>query len=191
MDHFLYRDGALHAEDIAIAEIAQAVGTPFYCYSTATLERHFSVLDQSLADAGLEDRLICYSVKANSNIAVIATLAKLGAGADIVSQGEMVRALKAGIEPSKIVFSGVGKTADEMHAALEAGILQFNVESLSEIDMLAEVAKGMGKRAQVALRVNPDIDAGTHEKISTGKAENKFGIAWEDAEAGFAHVQTL
>jgi diaminopimelate decarboxylase len=187
----LYRDGALHAEDIAIAEIAQAVGTPFYCYSTATLERHFSVLDQSLADAGLEDRLICYSVKANSNIAVIATLAKLGAGADIVSQGEMVRALKAGIEPSKIVFSGVGKTADEMHAALEAGILQFNVESLSEIDMLAEVAKGMGKRAQVALRVNPDIDAGTHEKISTGKAENKFGIAWEDAEAGFAHVQTL
>jgi diaminopimelate decarboxylase len=184
MDHFLYRDGALHAEDIAIAEIAQAVGTPFYCYSTATLERHFSVLDQSLADAGLEDRLICYSVKANSNIAVIATLAKLGAGADIVSQGEMVRALKAGIEPSKIVFSGVGKTADEMHAALEAGILQFNVESLSEIDMLAEVAKGMGKRAQVALRVNPDIDAGTHEKISTGKAENKFGIAWEDAEAG-------
>ena len=191
MDHFLYRDGALHAEDIAIAEIAQAVGTPFYCYSTATLERHFSVLDQSLADVGLEDRLICYSVKANSNIAVIATLAKLGAGADIVSQGEMVRALKAGIEPSKIVFSGVGKTADEMHAALEAGILQFNVESLSEIDMLAEVAKGMGKRAQVALRVNPDIDAGTHEKISTGKAENKFGIAWEDAEAGFAHVQTL
>lgn len=191
MDHFLYRDGALHAEDIAIAEIAQAVGTPFYCYSTATLERHFSVLDQSLADAGLEDRLICYSVKANSNIAVIATLAKLGAGADIVSQGEMVRALRAGIEPSKIVFSGVGKTADEMHAALEAGILQFNVESLSEIDMLAEVAKGMGKRAQVALRVNPDIDAGTHEKISTGKAENKFGIAWEDAEAGFAHVQTL
>ncbi len=191
MDHFLYRDGALHAEDIPIAEIAEAVGTPFYCYSTATLERHFSVLDKSLADAGLEDRLICYSVKANSNIAVIATLAKLGAGADIVSQGEMVRALKAGIDPSKIVFSGVGKTADEMHAALDAGILQFNVESLSEIDMLASVASRIGKVAQVALRVNPDIDAGTHEKISTGKAENKFGIAWEDAEAGFAHVQSL
>lgn len=191
MDHFTYQNGALHAEDVAIAEIAAAVGTPFYCYSTATLTRHFSVLDQALVKAGLDDRLICYSVKANSNIAVINTLAKLGAGADIVSQGEMLRALKAGIAPEKIVFSGVGKTADEMQAALQAGILQFNVESLSEIDMLAGVATAMGKTAQIALRVNPDVDAGTHEKISTGKAENKFGIAWEDAEAGFDHARAL
>jgi diaminopimelate decarboxylase len=191
MDHFLYRDGALHAEDVAIAEIAEAVGTPFYCYSTATLQRHFSVLDEALTGAGLSDRLICYSVKANSNLAVIATLANLGAGADIVSQGEMVRALKAGIEPQKIVFSGVGKTAEEMRAALEAGILQFNVESLAEIDLLADVANAMGKVAQIALRVNPDVDAGTHEKISTGRAEDKFGIAWDDAEAGFAHARDL
>ena len=191
MDHFTYRDGALYAEDVAIAEMAEAVGTPFYCYSTATLARHFNVLDAALTGAGLADRLICYSVKANSNIAVINQLAKLGAGADIVSQGEMLRALRAGIAPEKIVFSGVGKTADEMRVALQAGILQFNVESLSEIDMLAEVARGLGKTAEIALRVNPDVDAGTHEKISTGKAENKFGIAWDDAEAGFAHARAL
>lgn len=191
MDHFTYKDGALFAEDVAISEIAAAVGTPFYCYSTATLVRHFNVLDDALSGAGLSDRLICYSVKANSNIAVINQLAQLGAGADIVSQGEMLRALKAGIAPEKIVFSGVGKTADEMRAALEAGILQFNVESLSEIDMLAAIASSMGKTADIALRVNPDVDAGTHEKISTGKAENKFGIAWEDAEAGFAHARAL
>ena len=191
MDYFTYRDGALYAEDVALADIAAEVGTPFYCYSTATLERHFSVLDSALADAGLDDRLICYSVKANSNIAVIASLARLGAGADIVSQGEMLRALKAGIAPEKIVFSGVGKTAQEMRAALEAGILQFNVESLAEIDLLAEIAQSLNVTAQIALRVNPDVDAGTHEKISTGKAENKFGIAWEDAEAGFAHARAL
>ena len=191
MDHFTYKDGALFAEDVAISEIAEAVGTPFYCYSTATLTRHFSAMDEALVSAGLTDRLICYSVKANSNIAVINHLAKLGAGADIVSQGEMLRALKAGIAPEKIVFSGVGKTADEMRAALEAGILQFHVESLSEIDMLASIASSMGKTADIALRVNPDVDAGTHEKISTGKAENKFGIAWEDAEAGFAHARAL
>lgn len=191
MDHFTYKDGALYAEDVAIAEIAEAVGTPFYCYSSATLTRHFTAMDEALVAAGLEQRLICYSVKANSNIAVINHLAKLGAGADIVSQGEMVRALQAGIAPEKIVFSGVGKTAEEMRAALDAGILQFNVESLSEIDMLAALASSMGKTAQIALRVNPDVDAGTHEKISTGKAENKFGIAWEDAEAGFAHARAL
>lgn len=191
MDHFTYQDGALHAEEVAITDIAEAVGTPFYCYSTATLTRHFQVLDEALADAGLADRLICYSVKANSNLAVINTLAQLGAGADIVSQGEMLRALKAGIAPEKIVFSGVGKTADEMRAALQAGILQFNVESLAEIDLLAEIAQSLGKTAHIALRVNPDVDAGTHEKISTGKAENKFGIAWEDAEAGFAHARAL
>ena len=191
MDHFTFRDGALHAEDCAIADIAEAVGTPFYCYSSATLRHHFTVLDEALTGAGLSQRLICYSVKANSNLAVIATLAKLGAGADIVSQGELMRALEAGIPAEKIVFSGVGKTADEMRAALAVGILQFNVESLAEIDTLAAIARDMGKTAHIALRVNPDVDAGTHEKISTGKAENKFGIAWEDAEAGFAHARAL
>ncbi len=191
MDHFTYRDGSLYAEDLPLAEIAASVGTPFYCYSSATLQHHYAVLDTALEQAGLAERLICYSVKANSNLAVIATLAKLGAGADIVSQGELVRALKAGVAPEKIVFSGVGKTAEEMCAALEAGILQFNVESLAEIDTLAMVARAMEKTAQIALRVNPDIDARTHEKISTGKAEDKFGIAWEDAQSGFAHARDL
>ena len=149
------------------------------------------MLDTALADAGLAERLICYSVKANSNLAVIATLAQMGAGADIVSQGELRRALQAGVPPEKIVFSGVGKTAEEMRAALEAGILQFNVESLSEIDLLAETASALGKTAEIALRVNPDIEAGTHKKISTGTAETKFGIAWEEAEAGFAHARAL
>jgi diaminopimelate decarboxylase len=144
-----------------------------------------------LAEAGLSERLICYSVKANSNLAVIATLAQLGAGADIVSQGELRRALEAGVPAEKIVFSGVGKTAEEMRAALAVGILQFNVESLSEIDLLADTATAMGKTAHIALRVNPDIDAGTHEKISTGKAENKFGIAWEEARTAFAHAEAL
>jgi len=190
MDFFAYRDGALYAENVAVADIAEAVGTPFFCYSRATLEHHYHVLDTALRDAGLTDTLICYSVKANSNLAVINTLARLGSGADIVSQGELVRAQRAGITAEKIVFSGVGKTAEEMRAALAAGIAQFNVESLSEIDMLDNVARAMGKTAKVALRVNPDIDAGTHEKISTGKAENKFGIAWEDAEAAYAHAAT-
>ncbi|MBL6641425.1 MAG: diaminopimelate decarboxylase [PS1 clade bacterium] len=191
MDEFTYRDGTLHAEHMPIAELAEAVGTPFYCYSAATLRHHYNVLDNALSEAGLAERLICYSVKANSNLAVIATLAQLGAGADIVSEGELRRALEAGVPAEKIVFSGVGKTANEMRAALAVGILQFNVESLSEIDLLAETASEMGKTAQVALRVNPDIDAGGHEKISTGKAENKFGIAWEDAERGFAHARAL
>ena len=191
MDDFTYRQGALHAEHMPIAALAEAVGTPFYCYSAATLRHHYNVLDTALAEAGLADRLICYSVKANSNLAVIATLAQLGAGADIVSQGELRRALEAGVPAEKIVFSGVGKTAEEMRAALSVGILQFNVESLSEIDLLAETASAMGKTAEIALRVNPDIDAGGHEKISTGKAENKFGIAWEDAETGFAHARAL
>lgn len=191
MDYFTYRDGLLHAENLPLTQIADAVGTPFYCYSAATLTHHFNVLDRALADAGLDDRLICYSVKANSNLAIIATLANLGAGADIVSQGELLRALEAGVPAERIVFSGVGKTADEMRAALNVGILQFNVESLSEIDMLAGLAAGMGKTAEIALRVNPDIDAGTHEKISTGKADNKFGIAWEDAQAGFDHARAL
>ncbi len=191
MDHFNAKDGRLTAEQVDIAALAEQVGTPFYCYSAATLRHHYQILDAALEDAGLAQRLICYSVKANSNLAVIATLAQQGAGADIVSEGELLRALEAGIAPEKIVFSGVGKTAQEMQAALKAGILQFNVESLSEIDLLAETASHMGKTAQIALRVNPDIDAGTHEKISTGKAENKFGIAWEDAKAGFDHAASL
>lgn len=191
MDEFGYHDGALHAEQVSIEALAETVGTPFYCYSAATLRHHYHVLDTALADAGLAERLICYSVKANSNLAVIATLAQMGAGADIVSQGELRRALQAGVPPEKIVFSGVGKTAEEMRAALEAGILQFNVESLSEIDLLAETAGALGKTAEIALRVNPDIEAGTHKKISTGTAETKFGIAWEEAEAGFAHARAL
>ena len=181
MDHFEYRDGVLYAEDVNLVDLAETVGTPFYCYSTATLRHHYGVLHNACTKAGLNDTLICYSVKANSNIGVIATLARLGAGADIVSLGELQRAMAAGIVPEKIVFSGVGKTDDEMAAGLEAGIRQFNVESLAELDQLAAVANRLGKTAQVALRVNPDVDAGTHEKISTGKAENKFGIAWEDA----------
>lgn len=191
MDEFTYVNGALHAEQLPVSELASAVGTPFYCYSAATLRHHYNVLDTALAEAGLDERLICYSVKANSNLAVIATLAQMGAGADIVSQGELRRALKAGVPAEKIVFSGVGKTADEMRAALSVGILQFNVESLSEIDLLAATASEMGKTAAIALRVNPDIEAGGHEKISTGSAETKFGIAWEDAEAGFAHARAL
>ena len=191
MDEFGYHDGALHAEQVSIEALAETVGTPFYCYSAATLRHHYHVLDTALAKNGLSDRLICYSVKANSNLAVIATLAQMGAGADIVSQGELRRALQAGVPPEKIVFSGVGKTAEEMRAALEAGILQFNVESLSEIDLLAETASALGKTAEIALRVNPDIEAGTHKKISTGTAETKFGIAWEEAEAGFAHARAL
>lgn len=191
MDEFGYHDGALHAEQVSIEALAETVGTPFYCYSAATLRHHYHVLDTALAENGLSDRLICYSVKANSNLAVIATLAQMGAGADIVSQGELRRALQAGVPPEKIVFSGVGKTAEEMRAALEAGILQFNVESLSEIDLLAETASALGKTAEIALRVNPDIEAGTHKKISTGTAETKFGIAWEEAEAGFAHARAL
>ena len=182
---------ALHAEQVSIEALAETVGTPFYCYSAATLRHHYHVLDTALAEAGVPKRLICYSVKANSNLAVIATLGQMGAGADIVSQGELRRALQAGVPPEKIVFSGVGKTAEEMRAALEAGILQFNVESLSEIDLLAETAGALGKTAEIALRVNPDIEAGTHEKISTGTAETKFGIAWEEAEAGFAHARAL
>jgi len=191
MDHFEYRDGVLYAEDVNLVDLAETVGTPFYCYSTATLRHHYGVLHNACAKAGLNDTLICYSVKANSNIGVIATLARLGAGADIVSLGELQRAMAAGIVPEKIVFSGVGKTDDEMAAGLEAGIRQFNVESLAELDQLAAVADRLGKTAQVAVRVNPDVDAGTHEKISTGKAENKFGIAWEDAEAAYAHAARL
>lgn len=188
MNHFEYRGGILHAEDVAIPEIAEAVGTPFYCYSTATLTRHAQVFMDAFR--GQPARL-CYAIKANSNLAVIATLARLGVGADVVSEGELRRALAAGIAPGKIVFSGVGKTAAEIAFALEAGIDQFNVESEPELELLSALAAARGLKATIAIRVNPDVDAKTHEKIATGKAENKFGISWKRAPAVYARAREL
>jgi diaminopimelate decarboxylase len=188
VNHFEYRDGVLHAEDVAVPEIAAAVGTPFYCYSTATLTRHYRVFAEAFS--GL-DALICYAMKANSNQAVIRTLAKLGAGADVVSEGELRRALAAGVPANKILCSGVGKTAREMDFALAAGIRCFNVESLPELELLSARAVATGHVAPVSLRINPDVDARTHRKISTGKAENKFGIAWKDARAAYARAASL
>lgn len=178
MDHFHYVDGALHAEGVALQRIAAQVGTPFYCYSTATLTRHFRVFSDALA--GL-DALVCFALKANSNVAVIRTLAQLGAGADVVSEGELRRALAAGVPAERIVFSGVGKTERELAFALEQGILQINVESEPELMALNRLASERGIKAPIALRVNPDVDAGTHAKITTGKKENKFGIEWTRA----------
>jgi diaminopimelate decarboxylase len=166
MHHFNYRNGVLFAEDVDLTALAADVGTPFYCYSTATLERHYQVLGDAFAGV---PALICYAMKANSNQSVIATLARQGAGADIVSGGELTRALKAGVAADKIVFSGVGKTRDEMAAALKAGILCFNVESEPELEALSEIASSMGRTAPVSVRVKPDVDARTHVKISTGK----------------------
>lgn len=188
MRHFDYKDGEIYAENVPLRTIAKAVGTPVYVYSTATFERHYSVFAESFK--GIE-ALVAYSVKANSNIAVLATLAKLGAGADVVSGGELARALMAGIPAHKIVFSGVGKTRAEMRDALRAGIRVFNVESEPELNVLNEVALEMGTKAPIAFRVNPDVTAGGHDKISTGKKENKFGIAWSSAEAAYAHAATL
>ena len=188
MDHFLYRSGALHAEDVPVAEIAAAVGTPFYCYSTATLERHYRLFEEAMSPAR---NLICYAVKANANLAVIATLARLGAGADIVSEGELRRALAAGVAPEKIVFAGVGKTPDEMRVALQAGVGQFNVESGEELEALNAVAVSLGVRAPITLRVNPDVDAKTHAKISTGKSENKFGVPFDRAPSVYARARAL
>tara|TARA_R110000824_G_scaffold118960_2_gene271506 strand:+ start:123030 stop:124301 length:1272 start_codon:yes stop_codon:yes gene_type:complete len=188
MNHFEYRDGALCAEGVPVADIAAEIGTPFYCYSSATLARHARVFMDAFK--GQPARL-CYSVKANSNLAVIATLAAEGAGADIVSEGELRRAMAAGIAPSQIVFSGVGKTAGELAYALDVGIDQFNVESEPELELLAEIAAQKGVVANVALRVNPDVDAKTHEKIATGKAENKFGISWKRAPAVYARAAAL
>lgn len=178
MNHFEYIDGVLHAEGVSIPEMADKVGTPFFCYSTATLERHYHVY----ADAfeGL-DATVCFAVKANSNQAVLKTLANQGAGADVVSVGEMRRALRAGMPPSKVIFSGVGKAEAEIREALEADIAQINVESIPELQEVNRVAIDMGKKARIALRVNPHVDAKTHEKIATGKAENKFGIDWTRA----------
>ncbi|MBB5535192.1 diaminopimelate decarboxylase [Rhizobium giardinii] len=188
MNHFEYRDGILFAEGVSIIDIAKAVGTPFYCYSTATLERHYSVFSKAFADI---DAMVCYAMKANSNQAVLKTLGRLGAGVDVVSGGELRRALAAGIPASRIMFSGVGKTAAEMDLALEAGIYCFNVESEPELEILNARAVRLGKKAHVSFRINPDVDARTHAKISTGKKENKFGISWERARAVYAHAATL
>ena len=188
MDHFVYRHGALHAEDVPVADIAATVGTPFYLYSTATLERHFGLFEEALAGT---DHLICYAVKANSNIAVLKVLGDLGAGMDVVSAGEYLRAKAAGVPGERIVFSGVGKTRDEMRIALSGGVRQFNVESEPELVALSEVAAGLGRTAQIAIRVNPDVDARTHEKIATGKKENKFGIPIDRARAIYAEAAAL
>ena len=188
MNHFDYRDGILHAEYVPVPEIAAAVGTPFYLYSTATLTRHFRVFSDAFRSL---DALVCYALKANSNQAVIATLARQGAGADVVSGGELKRALAAGIAPRKIVFSGVGKTAAEMDQALAADILCFNVESEPELELLSARAVAAGRTAPVSLRINPDVDARTHAKISTGKAENKFGIPLARARAVYARAAAL
>lgn len=188
MHYFEFKDGVLHAEDVALTEIAAEVGTPFYCYSRATFERHFKVFDGAFDGI---DHLTCYAMKANSNIAILTVLAKLGAGADVVSEGELRRALKAGIPANKIVFSGVGKTRQEMRFALNAGILCFNVESEPELKRLSAVASEMGKTAPISLRINPDVDAKTHAKISTGLAANKFGIAWDRARAVYNEAAQL
>jgi diaminopimelate decarboxylase len=189
MDHFDYRQGAMHVEQVPLAAIADAVGTPVYIYSTATLTRHVGVFRAGLE--GLRDPLVAFAVKANPNAAVLATLANLGLGADVVSGGELLRALAAGIPADRIVFSGVGKTQEEMRLALEKGIFQFNMESQPEAEMLSEVALSMGKVAPVAYRINPDVDAGTHAKISTGKSENKFGIPYADAVASYDRAGQL
>ncbi|KQT90432.1 diaminopimelate decarboxylase [Methylobacterium sp. Leaf466] len=188
MHHFQYRDGRLKAEDVDLGDLAETVGTPFYCYSTATLERHYRVFAEAFDG---DDALVCYAMKANSNQAVLTTLARSGAGMDIVSEGELRRALAAGVDPRKIVFSGVGKTPVEMRAALEAGILCFNVESEPELETLSTVAASLGATAPVSIRVNPDVDAGTHAKISTGKSENKFGIPIGRARAVYAKAAAL
>ncbi|MBY0295291.1 MAG: diaminopimelate decarboxylase [Methylobacterium sp.] len=188
MHHFSYRNGTLHAEEVDLGRLAEEVGTPFYCYASATLERHYRVFAEAF---GEDDPLVCYAVKANSNQAVLATLARLGAGMDIVSEGEMRRALAAGVPAERIVFSGVAKTRGEMAAALDAGILCFNVESEPELLALSEVAEGLGRQARISIRVNPDVDARTHAKISTGKSENKFGIPISRAREVYARAAGL
>jgi diaminopimelate decarboxylase len=188
VNHFHYIDGVLHAENVAIPEIAKAVGTPFYVYSTATLERHYKVFAEAFADV---DTMVCYAMKANSNQAVLKTLGRLGAGVDVVSGGELRRALAAGIPASRIMFSGVGKTVAEMDLALDAGIYCFNVESEPELEVLNLRAVKAGRKAHVSFRINPDVDARTHAKISTGKKENKFGISYERARDVYAHAATL
>jgi len=188
MDHFLYRDGDLFAEDVPVAEIAAQVGTPFYLYSTATFERHFRLFDEALDGV---DHLVCYAMKAASNQAILKTLAALGAGMDVVSQGEYARAIAAGVPGERIVFSGVGKTVEEIETALRGGIRQFNVESEPEMEAINAAALGLGKVAPITIRVNPDVDAKTHAKIATGKSENKFGIPISRAREVYAHAARL
>ena len=188
MHHFDYRNGVLHAEGVNLIALAEAVGTPFYCYASATLERHYNVFAGAFADV---DALVCYAMKANSNQAVIATLAKLGAGADVVSGGELLRARAAGIPPHKIMFSGVGKTARELEQAVDEGILCVNVESEAELELLAAIAAAKGRSIDISIRVNPDVDPKTHAKIATGKAENKFGIPISRARDVYARAAKL
>ncbi|MFZ1196372.1 MAG: diaminopimelate decarboxylase [Pseudolabrys sp.] len=188
MHHFAYRDGVLHAEAVNLDTLAAAVGTPFYCYSTATLTRHYQVFATAFADVRA---LVCYAMKANSNQAVVKTLAKLGAGADVVSGGELRRARLAGIPPDKIMFSGIGKTAPELALAVDEGIFCVNVESEAELEVLSSIASAKGRSARVSIRVNPDIDAKTHHKIATGKAENKFGIPISRAREIYARAAKL
>ena len=188
MHHFAYRNGTLHAEEVDLRRLADEVGTPFYCYSSATLERHYRVFAEAFADT---DTLVCFAMKANSNQAVLKTLGRLGAGMDIVSEGELRRALAAGVPGQRVVFSGVGKTKAEMAFALDSGILCFNVESEPELEALSEVALSKGMRAPVSIRINPDVDAKTHKKISTGKSENKFGIPIARAREVYARAAKL
>jgi diaminopimelate decarboxylase len=188
MHHFAYRDGAMLAEDVAISEIARAVGTPFYCYSSATIERHYRVFCEAFADV---PALVCYAMKANSNQGVLATLAQAGAGMDVVSGGELRRARAAGVPAQKILFSGVGKTEAEMALGLDENILCFNIESEPELEALSQLAASRGQRARIAVRVNPDVDARTHAKISTGKSENKFGVAISRAREVYARAKSL
>ncbi len=193
MDHFQMRDGRMQAEQMALSTIADAVGTPFYCYSAATLRRHAQVMQAALAplDFGAGAPLVAFAVKANPNVAVLKLLGQEGLGADVVSEGEMRRALAADIPPHRIVFSGVGKTDDELRAAVSAGILQINIESDAELHRLSAIAAAMGQQVDIAIRVNPDVDAGTLAKISTGKAENKFGIAFDRVPALYAGAAAL
>src|SRR3954447_24490640 len=188
MHHFAYRAGVMHAEGVSLASLAEAAGTPFYCYSTATLTRHYRVFADAFADV---PSLVCYAMKANSNQAVIATLARLGAGADVVSGGELKRALAAGVPAGKIMFSRIGQTADELAAAVDAGILCINIESEPELELLSTIAASKGRTACVSVRVNPDVDARTHAKIATGKSENKFGIPISRARDVYAHAGKL
>jgi diaminopimelate decarboxylase len=188
MHHFAYRNGVLHAEDVSLAALAAEVGTPFYCYATATLERHYRVLADAFKGT---DPLICYAIKANSNQAVIRTLGALGAGMDVVSEGELRRARAAGVPADRTIFAGVGKTREEMAYAVSEDILGFNVESAPELHALSAVAAGLGKTARIAIRVNPDVDAKTHAKISTGKAENKFGVPFLEAPGLYAEAAKL
>ena len=188
MDHFLYRNGQLHAEDVSLSEIAASVGTPFYCYSTATLTRHYHLFTEALFPL---PHLVCFAIKSLSNIAVLKTLGDLGAGMDVVSGGEYLRAKAAGVPGDRIVFSGVGKTQTEMHMALTGGIRQFNVESEPELRALSEVAQSLGLTAPITIRVNPDVDARTHEKIATGKKDNKFGIPIGRASEVYAEAASL